>query len=152
MSASNDLTFRRLDDEEMGMADGLVSMVNREDPKSESWGVTPAGGRPAGEAFGMFMRDALAGVVWLGAERTGCVEILALAMPRGRWGMGLIPWLAGRVADLARDRGAKELLVRIDAGGAALGEELEDSLFSGPKAEDEGYPCGEWRRPVHLPE
>lgn len=147
MSAVDELVFRPLKDEEMGLVDGLVANVVIDDEKSECWGVTP-GVMPAnaGEAWGMFLQGGLTGAAWFRDSKTGVVEITALVLPRRRWRMGLMVWMAGEIAKEARARGAGELLVRLTQCSAGLAEEMEFALFTGPDPTEEGYPNGEWRR------
>lgn len=149
MSSAPDLVFRKLDENEKELSEGLAgSAAGVDDPRSEVWGIGRDGIPPeSGDAWGLFVRDTLAGVAWLTPVEGGCVEIAALALPRGRWGMGLPVWVAGEAAKAAGRAGARELVVRLSGGGMPLGEMLEDAGFLGPDIESEGYPAGEWRKP-----
>lgn len=148
MSVTPELLFRRLGEDEIDLALGLAaSVVPLDEPLCEAWGIGPDGTPlPGAEVWGLFMRGTLAGAAWLSAVHFGTVEIMSLALPRGRWGMGLVVWMAGEAAREAASGGAEELLVRLVNGGSKLGELLEDSGFSGPNIESEDYPRGEWRR------
>lgn len=152
MSGVDDLVFRRLQDGELPLLDGLVALAVVDDPQSECWGVTP-GGVPsdAGEVWGAFLRDGLTGALWFRGPRRGVGEITALVLPRKRWKMGLMAWMTGEIAKEAKSRGAVELLARIDPCSPALAEEMEFVLFTGPDPAEENYPNGEWRRTLEVP-
>jgi len=147
MSAAEELIFRPLKDGEMGLVDGLVANAVVDDEKSECWGVAP-GVMPvnAGESWGMFLQGGLTGAAWFRGPQSGVVEITALVLPRRRWRMGLMIWMAGEIAKEAKGRGATELLVRLKQCGPSLAEEMEFALFTGPDPTADGYPSGEWRR------
>ncbi len=152
MPVADDLTFRRLKDEELPLVDGLVALAVVDDPQSECWGVSEGRVPPgAGEAWGAFIRDGLAGALWFRGPQRGVVEITALVLPRKRWKMGLTNWMTAEIAKEAKARGAVELLARINPCGPALAEELEFAFFTGPDPEEDGYPAGEWRRTVEVP-
>lgn len=152
MSAADELIFRRLEDRELPLLDGLLGMAVVDDPATECWGVTP-GAMPvnAGEIWGLFIRDSLAGALWLRDPQRGVAEVAALVLPRKRWKMGLMTWMTGEIAKEARSRGAVELLARLEPCSPALAEEMEYALFTGPDPEEEGYPDGEWRRTLEIP-
>lgn len=151
MSASPDLEFRRLTDEELPLAAALADSVGAaDDPRREAWGLTaippPAQG---GGAWGVFVRGSLAGAAWVDASAADVLEIAALALPRSRWGLGLAAWMAREIAREVPD-GCREILIRLDGGPPSLGEELEDAGFAGPGVDEEGYPKGEWRRLLSI--
>lgn len=149
MSAMQDMVFRPLESGEQSLVEGLVATAVVDDPQSESWGVENHA-LPAhpGRGWGVFIRDGLAGALWVRDPAGGVAEISALVLPRGRWGMGLPVWMAEQVS---RRLGGVELRVRVKHGGRALGESLEDAGFAGPDVEDETYPAGEWTRAAPSP-
>lgn len=148
MSATPDLILRRLSEEEKDLALGLAASVTAfDDSRCEAWGIAPDGAPPSdAEPWGLFVRGTMAGAAWFSNAKQGTVEIAAMALPRGRWGMGLVVWMAGEASRQVGAAGAGELLVRLESGGRKLGELLEDAGFFGPDVEDENYPRGEWRR------
>lgn len=147
MPAADDLVFRPLNDDELPLVDGLVAGAGVGDEESECWGVTP-GVVPvgAGEAWGMFLQGGLTGALWFRVMQNGVAEISALVLPKKRWNMGLMGWMAGEIAKEAHKRGAAELLVRLASCGPRLAEEMEFAQFAGPDPAGEKYPAGEWRR------
>jgi hypothetical protein len=152
MSAADELSFRRLEDRELPLLDGLLAMAVVDDPASECWGVAPGVmPRNAGEIWGMFIRDGLAGALWFRDPQRGVAEVAALVLPRKRWKMGLMTWMTGEIAKEAKRRGAVELLARLDPCSEALAEEMEFALFTGPDPTEDNYPNGEWRRTLEIP-
>ena len=145
MTASPGLVFRRLAEEDMPLAVSLTaSMTGQGDPKCEAWGVDGEElPDDAGEAWGIFEQDILAGAAWLKRADDGALELNVFALPRRRWGMGLALWM---IDNIVRNEAHKalELRIHLDSGGPALGEMLEDAGFTGPDIEDEGYPKGDW--------
>ena len=71
-------------------------------------------------------------------------EVSALALPRRRWGMGIVVWMLSEVVRQS-EAGTKGIIVNITYGGVPLGMALEDSGFAGPPPEDPEYPMGQWR-------
>lgn len=152
MSGADELTFRRLMDEELPLLDGLVALAVVDDPQSECWGVAQGRVPPnAGEIWGAFLRDGLTGALWFRGPQRGVGEITALVLPRKRWKMGLMNWMTGEIAKEAKSRGAVELLARIEPCSAALADEMEFAFFTGPDPTEDTYPNGEWRRTLEVP-
>lgn len=149
MSASPDLEFRKLVVSEAPLAVSLAASVgDMGDPRCEAWGLDPSGAPPSGgETWGLFMKGTLAGAVWLHRPETDVLEISGVALPRRRWGMGLILWMVDELVQKAAE-GCREIVVNLDNGGPSLGETLEDARFTGPPPGSPGYPRGEWRRGV----
>lgn len=145
MAATPGLVFRPLAAEELPLALSLAaSMTGLDDPKREAWGVGPQGASDAaGEAWGIFEGDILAGAAWLSRLEDGALEVGTFALPRRRWGMGLLLWTLDNIVRNEAQK-ALELRIHVDGGGPSLGELLEDAGFSGPDVEDEGYPKGDW--------
>ncbi len=149
MSMIDDLDFRPLESGEMPLVDGLLASADVTDAKSECWGVEP-GKPPAapGQAWGVFLRGALTGVAWLRAPVGGEAEISGMLLPRGRWGMGLLVFSAGRLADEAKRQGATALAANLAVCGWRLADELEFALFEAPDNEDKDDHRGKWIRPL----
>lgn len=145
MTAMPDMEFRRLEGEERELAVGLAdSLAGVEDAKFEGWGLEQgADALHYCELWGVFIRGGLAGALWLTAGG-GVAEIKALALPRRRWGMGLVQWLISRLTESAKKSGAATLAITLTSGGEHLGEILEESGFSGPNLAEETYPAGKW--------
>lgn len=145
MAATPGLVFRPLGAGETPLAMSLAaSTLGLHDPRCEAWGVGPQGApNAAGEAWGIFEGDILAGAAWLRRLEDGALELSAFALPRRRWGMGLLLWMMDNIVRNEAQK-ALELRIHLDCGGPSLGELLEDAGFSGPDIEDEGYPSGDW--------
>ncbi len=149
MSMIDDLDFRPLESGEMPLVDGLLAGADVEDAKSECWGVRPGKAPDApGAAWGVFLRGTLAGAAWLRAPRGGEAEIAGVVLPRRRWGMGLLVFIAGRFAEEAKRLGARALVANVPACGRHLADELEFALFAPPETEDENDFSGVWKRPI----
>lgn len=143
-----DLLFRKLEDPDMELALALAaSCYGVDDPKNESFGLTPEGPPAAGgEGWGIFMRGSIACVGWIVPAREGMAEITGAAIPRGQWFKGFLVWMADEWSRRGMAGADGELIVRADGGGWGLAEALTDAGFWGPDPEDEGFPRGEWRR------
>lgn len=139
MSVTPDLEMKRLEGIDRELAMSLAASVHGiDDPRSECFGLAPDGApEKGGDGWGVYIRGGLAGALWFAAP-----EITAVALPKGRWGMGLLLFMAGELARTAPDG----LVVRLAGGGPGLGEALADAGFSGPDPEDESYPAGDWVR------
>lgn len=147
MSMAEELVFRPLESGELPLVDGLLANADVADPKSECWGVQP-GVMPAnaGQAWGIFLRGALAGAAWLRPPQNGEAEIAAMLLPRGRWSMGLIVWAAEHLAKEAKRQGAVSLAVNLSVCGEHLADEMEFAQFEAPDPITEDHPCGKWTR------
>ena len=150
MDTQPDLQFRRLDATDMELALALAeSCFGLDDPGNLCFGLAPQGPLVAGgEAWGAFERGNLVGAAWMLPPNGGMNEVVAIALPRKRWGHGLFNWMLDELARSASLSGSRELLVRISAGGPGLAEALTDAGFLGPDPEQEDFPRGEWRRPA----
>ncbi len=150
MTATQKLLFRRLDETEKELAgEFLAAAAGWTGPKAERFGLA-AGGSPAGEAWGLFIRESLCGLAWLASPTGGAAEVTGLVVARNWWRAGLAGWMLEELTRAASLAGAADLLVRVAGDGGATGEILADAGFSGPDPEDETFPDGEWRRSVRT--
>lgn len=146
MSAIPDLQFRRLEESEYELAAALAGAAQpSDDPGSINFGAGALATRSGdSELWGVFIRGGLGGVACF-APSSGWAEVRALHLARDWRRTGLAEWMLTELARTASLSGGVGVVVRIASGTPAVGEMLADAGFSGPDAEDEGYPNGEWR-------
>lgn len=144
------MEFRRLTEAEQELAVALASsLAGLDDPGFEGWGLGTTGAAPLNcEAYGLLVQGGLAGVIWLTAHPQGIAEATALALPRKRWGMGLMGWMLQSAAAEMAKRDLKGLFINLPGGMESLGEKLEDAGFRGPQLADPGYPKGRWIKKI----
>ncbi len=147
MSTTPHMEFRLLEGPDLEHAVAIAaSLAGVEDPAREGWGLGASGGAPLNcEAYGIVIRGAVAGVLWI-LRHQGIAEAKALALPRGRWGLGFVSALAAHVSAVLESQGMKGLFINLTEGSERLGELLEEAGFHGPQLADPGYPKGRWIR------
>ena len=150
MAETPHMEFRLLEGDDLELAVALAAaQAGVEDPAMEGWGLGGTGAAPLNcEPYGVMVQGSVAGVLWLFVHAQGIVEAKALALPRGRWGVGLIAWLMDNAAAEMGKRGMKCIFVNLTGGSERLGELLQDAGFHGPQLADPGYPKGRWIKPL----
>ncbi len=150
MAAHDDLEMKLLAGEDLETALALAeSIEGLDDPHCEAWGVPlPQTALRAGKGWGVFVKGTLAAALWITGNPDGVGDVVALAVPRRRWGSGLTTWMLVEIGKVLGKHGCKKLRIILTAGNGFLAEALEDAGFKGPTLRNEGYPAGEWTRAV----
>ncbi len=150
MSATPHMEFRLLEDGEQELAVALAAdQAGADDPSMECWGLGDSGAAPLNcQPYGLFIKGALAGVIWLFPHQQAVVEAKALVLPKARRGMGLMEWMLQSAAGEMAKQDMKGLFINLSGGGERIGEKLEEAGFHGPQLADPGYPRGRWLKKI----
>ncbi|MCC8109793.1 MAG: hypothetical protein LIQ30_12285 [Planctomycetes bacterium] len=150
----NDLVLRLLPENELEMAASLLpSETDRTDPRCECFGDLPKAPLSSGDKiWGIYNHGTLTGVIYLqpNAEEK-LVHVRVIALPRGRWGMGLSTWMLEEAYKIVKRGKFDEMRITLETGTLAVGEAIMDAGFKGPDLEEETFPIGEWTREVSRP-
>ncbi len=151
---TNDLMLRLVPENELEVASALSpSETDRADPRCECFGVLPNPPLSAGDKiWGIYNHGTLTAVICLMPKpEDRIVQVKAIAMPRGRWGMGLSTWMLEEAYKIVKRGKFDEMRITLESGSPAIGEAIMDAEFKGPDLEDETFPAGEWVREIVRP-
>jgi hypothetical protein len=143
------MQFRRLKDDEKALALEIAhSLVGNTDESNESFGLESVNSLVDCDGWGLFVKGEMSGAAWQGNADGPVATVLALALPRTWWRMGLPEWMLGEIAQSARAAGATTMRLAIRNGTLHLGEVLDEAGFVPQTASSENFPAGVWSRPI----
>ncbi|MCC8164584.1 MAG: GNAT family N-acetyltransferase [Planctomycetes bacterium] len=150
----NDLVLRLVPEGELEVAASLLpSETDRTDPRSECFGDLPKAPLSTGEKiWGIDNHGTLTGVIYLLPQpEEKVVHVKAIALPRGRWGMGLATWMLEEAYKIVKRGKFDEMRITLESGTPAIGEAIMDAEFKGPDLTEETFPVGNLIREVVRP-
>ncbi|MDR1611823.1 MAG: hypothetical protein LBT97_03455 [Planctomycetota bacterium] len=145
VAATPFLEFKPLAPGDLPLATAIAENERRDDPDGESFGLDRLpGAHDRRRVWGLWIKGALSGAVWVESARPDSVRVPALALGRGWRDMGLVAWMLSDLAETLRAEGVRHIRVDLAGGGRRLGEGLTRAGFVGPDEALESYPAGSW--------
>ncbi len=146
MSTVPRLQFKQLQGDEILLANEIAgSLVKSVDERREAFGLGTIGQYNDCDIFGLCIKNEVSGAIWQRREGEK-IRILALALPRAWWNMGLAGWMVDRLINIGREAQASAIMAILDKNDPPLGQVFEELGFIRSAEINTEYPLGTWSK------
>ncbi len=146
MSTVPRLQFKQLQGDEILLANEIAgSLITSIDERREAFGLGMVGQYVDCDIFGLCIKNEVSGAIWQRREGEN-IRILALALPRAWWNMGLAGWMVDHLINAGREEHVSVITATLDNGGPHLGQVFEELGFIRSADVDTEYPLGTWSK------